>query len=70
MIDEYKGPLFPGAERFTLIENNPAYEADARTVWYWDTARPLPEKDMQPYVAVQCYRERDPNTQIVYHQIY
>lgn len=53
-------------QRFVLIENNEKFKADERTCWYWDTKRPA--KNGQPYIAVQCYKDRDPNTQIVYHE--
>ena len=45
--------------RFTPIENSPDFPADGRTCWYWDTWRPL--EATQRYVAVQCYRNQDPN---------
>ena len=44
--------------RFVPIENNPEYPADEFTRWYWDTERPL---FPGPYIAVQCYADRDPN---------
>lgn len=48
------------AERFILIENNEEFPIEEETCWYWDTERPLGGD--QPYIAVQCYRDRDPNS--------
>lgn len=45
--------------RFQLIENNSEYPNDDEACWYWDTERPL--KGSQPFVAVKCYRSKDPN---------
>jgi len=46
--------------RFILTENDPRFPVEDDTCWYWDTRRPLVKMD-QPYFAVQCYRDRDPN---------
>lgn len=47
--------------RFELITNHPAFpNTDEDTRWYWDTARPL-SGETEPYVAVQVYRDKDPN---------
>jgi hypothetical protein len=46
--------------RFVLIENDPEFPNVGGTCWYWDTKRPL-ERSAQPYIAVQCYCDRDPN---------
>lgn len=51
------------SERFVLIENNTEFPADDKTCWYWDTERPgNPEDgDKWPFMAVQCYSDRNPN---------
>lgn len=48
-------------DRFVLIENNPAFPANEKTCWYWDTERRLTLKDDHPFVAKQCYTDRNPN---------
>lgn len=45
--------------RFLPIVDNPEFPADELTQWWWDTARPA--TDGQPYIAVQTYRDKDPN---------
>jgi hypothetical protein len=45
--------------RFTIRDAPPeGCEADDRTLWWDDTARPLPEGG---FVAVQVYADKDPN---------
>jgi len=39
--------------------DNPEFPSDDRTCWYWDTNRPL--EGEQPYIAVECYSDRNPN---------
>lgn len=58
------------AKRFVQIENNAQYPADDETTWWWDTARPWKDaaKDGQPYIAVQMYRDKDPNTYRPIHE--
>lgn len=53
-------------QRFVLIENDLEFPIEERTCWYWDTKRAA--INGQPYIAVQCYRDRNPNTQVVYHE--
>ncbi len=51
--------------RFVLIENNPEFSTDEETCWYWDTERMVAEEKREkpdwPWIAIQCYRKKDPN---------
>jgi len=64
---EFKLRIKQDKIRFILIEQHPEFQADDETVWYWDTNRPL-ENAGTAYVAVQCYRDKDPNKDVVYHE--
>jgi len=49
-------------QRFVLIEDDERFRPREKTRWWWDTARPLAGSSLtQPYVAVQCYLDEDPN---------
>ena len=53
--------------RFELIENNPKFPNNGKTCWYWDKARITPHlvgDELDDYVAVQCYCNKDPNNYI------
>lgn len=52
-------------QRFILIEDNPEFPIEERTCWYWDTKRPA--NGDQSYIAVQVYRDKDPNTEVICH---
>ena len=54
-------------KRFILIEDHEELKADERACWYWDTERPLRGSD--PYVAKQCYKDRDPNKFVRYEMM-
>jgi hypothetical protein len=47
-------------QRFILIKNEDEFPIDEETCWYWDTTRPL-AKSKQPYIAMQCYCDKNPN---------
>lgn len=47
-------------QRFVLIEDEEQFPVKEETCWYWDTERPTPSKSY-PYIARQCYRDRNPN---------
>lgn len=60
------------ADRFILIENDPEFPVDEKwnTCWYWDTKRPgNPDNgDKYPYTAIECSQDKNPNTDVVYHE--
>ena len=49
-------------QRFVLIEGSDRFQVTERSCWWWDTARPLTGSSLtQPFVAIQCYLDEDPN---------
>ena len=66
-----------GAIRFILIEHLSDFPDDGKTCWYWDIARQIDtfdsgqpiDKSNQPYIAVQCYKDRNPNKYIKHNRL-
>lgn len=48
-------------KRFILIENSEFFSNDGKTKWWFDLKRPLPINFKNPFIAVQCYADKDPN---------
>jgi hypothetical protein len=61
LSDLRQGGERPEGHRFTVMPVPPeGYEADERTIWWYDTWRTLDDPN-QPYMAVQTYANKDAN---------
>lgn len=59
--------------RFVLIADSEfggEFKADKDTCWYWDTERPGGQQDKYPYIAIQCYKDKNPNDYVRHNLMY